>query len=86
MSMEWLTAGPAGWQELVAALIVGLAAVSLYRHMRGLFGSATSGAGPACFGCAGECEESAPASEGMSTTSQPAGATPVTTTPAGTPR
>ena len=75
MSMEWLTAGPGGWQELAAAVIVGLAVVSLYRHLRGVFGPAASGGGPACSGCGGECED----------TASP-GVTPVTTPPGGPPR
>ncbi len=75
MSVEWLTAGPGGWQELAAVVIVGLAFVSLYRHLRGVFGPATSGGGPACSGCGGECGD----------TASPVAA-PVTPTSNGTPR
>lgn len=61
--MEWLFGGPAGWQEGVAAVIVAAAVVSLYRHLRGMFGAArpSSGAAAGCHGCAGDCEEPDPA-------------------------
>ncbi len=87
MSLEWLTAGPAGWQELAAAVIVGLAVVSLYRHLRDVFGTARSSGGPACSSCgSGGCEETASSKDSVATPSTPAGATPVTTIPGGTPR
>ena len=87
MSLEWLTAGPAGWQELVAAVIVGLAVVSLYRHLRDVFGATKSSAGPACSSCGSSgCEDTASSEDSLATTSAAAGATPVTTIPGGTPR
>ena len=40
------------WQEPIAALIVGLAVVSLYRHFRGLFGGgAKADSQASCHGC-----------------------------------
>ncbi|HCE04243.1 MAG TPA: hypothetical protein DEQ98_13500 [Acidobacteria bacterium] len=39
------------WQEPIAALIVGLAVVSLYRHLRGLFGGANADSQASCHGC-----------------------------------
>ncbi len=84
--MEWLTGGPAGWQEWAAALIVAVAVVSLYRHFRGMFGAMKPGGGVACRGCAGECEDSAPVNESVSKASDAAGATSVSTTPVGMPR
>ena len=39
------------WQEPVAAIIIGLAVVSLYRHLRGMFGSAGPDAEASCHGC-----------------------------------
>ena len=46
------------WQELAVAVIVGLAVVSLYRHLRGMFAMPKGGAAPACHGCddCGEAE------------------------------
>ena len=44
------------WQELSVALIVGVAVVSLYRHLRGLLASAGPGAQPSCHGC-DDCED-----------------------------
>ena len=47
------------WQGLIVALIVGLAAVSLYRHVRGLISDArpaTPATQPLCRGC-GDCAE-----------------------------
>ncbi len=38
------------WQEPIVAIIVGLAVVSLYRHLHGLLGSAEPGT-PSCHGC-----------------------------------
>lgn len=62
--MEWLFGGPAGWQEAVAAVIVAAAVVSLYRHLRGMFGAAKpSGSGAGCHSCAGDCEEPDPAAD-----------------------
>ena len=88
--MEWLIGGPAGWQEGVAAVIVVAAVVSLYRHLRGMFGTASpSGGGAGCHGCASDCEVPDPAAEpGAGTKPVPAGtspaATPVTATLRGT--
>ena len=39
------------WQEPIAAIIVGLAVVSLYRHLRNLVGAATPEAKASCHGC-----------------------------------
>jgi hypothetical protein len=43
------------WQGLIVAVVVCLAAVSLYRHVRGLMIDATPGSGsgsqPLCHGC-----------------------------------
>ena len=39
------------WQEPIVAIIVGLAVVSLYRHMRELIGSAAPDAQGTCHGC-----------------------------------
>ena len=39
------------WQEPVAAIIIGLAVVSLVRHLRGLFGNAGPDAEASCHGC-----------------------------------
>ncbi len=39
------------WQEVVVAIVVGLAIVSLYRHLGGLLGSAQPGAPASCRGC-----------------------------------
>ena len=47
------------WQEPTAAIIVGLAVVSLYRHIRALVGSAGPDAEPGCHGC-DSCETEAP--------------------------
>ena len=48
------------WQGLVVAVVVCLAVVSLYRHVRGLISDARPGAGsgsqPLCHGC-GDCVE-----------------------------
>ena len=49
------------WQELAVAVIVGLAVVSLVRHLRGMLSVPRSDAGPSCHGCddCGEAEEAA---------------------------
>jgi len=39
------------WQEPIVALVVGLAVVSLYRHVRSMIGSVGSGEGQSCHGC-----------------------------------
>ena len=39
------------WQEIVVAIIVGLAVVSLYRHLRDLVGSADPNADASCNRC-----------------------------------
>ena len=39
------------WQEIVVAIIVGLAVVSLYRHLRELVGSAAGDGQTSCHGC-----------------------------------
>jgi len=39
------------WQEPIVAIIVGLAVVSLYRHLRELVGSAAPDAQATCHGC-----------------------------------
>ncbi len=39
------------WQEPIVAIIVGLAVVSLYRHLRELVGSASPDAQASCHGC-----------------------------------
>ena len=44
--MSWLS-----WQEVVVAIIVGWAVVSLYRHLRELVGSAAPDGQAACHGC-----------------------------------
>ena len=46
------------WQELLVGVIVGLAVVSLYRHLRGLVGNATSDSATSCHNC-DECETGA---------------------------
>ena len=89
--MEWLFGGPAGWQEAVAAVIVAAAVVSLYRHLRGMFGAASpSGSGAGCRGCAGDCEEPDPATDaaalaarGETPRDTGSGVTPVTPTARG---
>ena len=51
------------WQELIVAVIVGLAVVSLYRHLRAEMGGAKPGAQPSCHGCdqfADDAESTAP--------------------------
>ena len=89
--MEWLIGGPAGWQEWAAAAIVAAAAVSLYRHLHGMFGASKPGGSVACRGCAGDCDVPDPVPEQMAsiapldTTASPAAA-PVTPTSNGTPR
>ena len=53
------------WQLVIVAIIVGLAVVSLYRHLRDLFGSAAPDASASCHGC-DDCEtetDAAPARE-----------------------
>lgn len=44
------------WQEAAVAVIVGTAAVSLYRHLRGLFAAPKPGGGASCHGC-GDCAD-----------------------------
>ena len=44
------------WQEPVVALIVGLAVVYLYRHLRGMLRIAKPGAQQSCHGC-DECAD-----------------------------
>jgi hypothetical protein len=39
------------WQEPIVALIVGLAVVSFYRHVRSMIGSTRSGDQQSCHGC-----------------------------------
>ena len=81
--MEWLFGGPAGWQEGVA-VIVAAAVVSLYRHLRGMFGAArpsNGGAAAGCHGCASDCEEPDPATT-VSAAIGPGSGTP---SPGGTP-
>ena len=39
------------WQEPIVVIIVGLAVVSLYRHVRELTGSAAPDAQASCHGC-----------------------------------
>jgi len=39
------------WQEVTVALIIAWAVVSLYRHLRGLVGSAAPDAQASCHGC-----------------------------------
>ena len=39
------------WQELIVSLVVGLAVVSLYRHLRGMVRIAKPGSEPSCHGC-----------------------------------
>ena len=87
--MEWLIGGPAGWQEVVAAAIVAGAVVSLYRHLRGMFGGPSpSGGGAGCHGCASDCDVPDPAAETATgikaVNGSPPAATPVTTTLRGT--
>lgn len=45
---------PQDWQEPVVAVIVVWAAVSLYRHLRGMLAPAKSESGVSCHGC-GDC-------------------------------
>ena len=44
------------WQEPVVALIVGIAVVSLYRHLRGMFAVSKPAGGASCHSCDDECE------------------------------
>ena len=44
------------WQEPIVALIVGLAVVSLYRHIREMLGIAKPGSQQSCHGC-DDCAE-----------------------------
>ena len=46
------------WQELLVGAIVGLAVVSLYRHLRDLVGSAVSSSTTSCHNC-DDCETEA---------------------------
>ncbi len=39
------------WQEVIVAIVVGWAVVSLYRHLRELVGSAAPDAQASCHGC-----------------------------------
>ena len=39
------------WQEVTVALIIAWAVVSLYRHLRGLVGSAAPDGQASCHGC-----------------------------------
>ncbi len=39
------------WQEVIVAIVVGWAVVSLYRHLRALVGSAAPDAQASCHGC-----------------------------------
>ena len=48
------------WQEPIVALIVGLAVVSFYRHVRSMIGSTTSGDQQSCHGCDDCGDEVAP--------------------------
>ncbi len=56
------------WQEIVVAVIVALAVVSLYRHIRGMLGGGQPGAKPSCHGC-DDCgdEPVAPSAPGTTT-------------------
>ena len=58
-----------GWQEPVVALIVGLAVVSLYRHLRGMFSMPKPGGGASCHTCDDECD--AETARDSSTASKP---------------
>ena len=49
------------WQEVVVAIIVGLAVMSLYRHLRELVGSAAPDAQASCHGCDDCATETDPA-------------------------
>ena len=48
------------WQEPIVALIVGLAVVSFYRHVRSMIGSTRSGDQQSCHGCDDCGDEVAP--------------------------
>ena len=48
------------WQEPVVALVVGLAMVSLYRHVRSLIGMTKPGEPQSCHGCE-DCSDDAAA-------------------------
>ena len=50
------------WQEPVVALVVGLAIVSLYRHLSGMLRIAKPGSQSSCHGCddCGDETEAAP--------------------------
>ena len=39
------------WQEVIVAIIIGWAVVSLYRHLRALVGSAAPDGQASCHGC-----------------------------------
>lgn len=39
------------WQEIVVAVVVSLAVVSLVRHLRGLFAETAPGSQSSCHGC-----------------------------------
>ena len=59
------------WQEPLVGVIVGFAIVSLYRHLRGLLGSAVSDTGASCHGC-DDCDtETAAIQPDQSTTNPP---------------
>ena len=46
------------WQEPIVALVVGLAVVSLYRHVRSMIGSVGPGERQSCHGC-DDCDDQA---------------------------
>ena len=49
------------WQEPIVALVVGLAVVSRYRHVRSMVVSSKSGEQQSCHGCDDCGDEAAPA-------------------------
>lgn len=57
------------WQELAVTVIVAVAVVSLYRHLRGMFSMPKSGTGASCHGC-DDCNDA----EGADRAGSPGGA------------
>ena len=49
------------WQEPIVALVVGLAVVSFYRHVRSMIVTTKSGEQQSCHGCDDCGDEAAPA-------------------------
>ena len=64
------------WQAVIVAIIVGLAVVSLYRHLRAELVGAKPGAEPSCHGC-DDCEDDAETA--VPTSTDPAALNPPST-------